>query len=839
LDVELSERVAIERDPSELLSLICEIENGGDAKDVKPSAIEVAKPTPTLEVEKGLDLEITQKGFGDTQVLPETSRLENDFAKALIDSFRRLIRRENNQDFHCPYKSKWSKNSRVIIIDCGGCDFGNSTLGDPRCRMNIFKMLSREPFIGRMVLSNLYERDYEGENLDFLYLLTNFMENVNSYRSVEVLAKCEACKLRWKRWMDSLVRECSEDPLTAYLNLRRLIQHVEGETLNEAKCNACKADFKSMLIGMIQAVPELGKKILDHGNIEYDNMIKPLVRPRFSTSRIYTIPPSNTEFLEGYDVARKGGRDMEISIYRLTDRPENLYFVLPIEYRMSPKELELIEAVRSRLIRLKPSDLNFADPPTSREYFRRLGMQIFSEEAARMGFRIMPEDLKIYSDLLAKYTTGLGILEDVLSDERVTDVYVNAPADLNPLHVVVDGEECLSNIYLSQDDLDSLISRFRAISGRPFGEAKPVLDLDLPEFKTRVSAIGNPLSAGGLAYAFRKHARSPWTLPKLINAGALTPLGAGLISFLVDSQSSVLIAGGVGAGKTSLLAAMLLEIPQRYRILTIEDTPELPLETLQRLGWKIQGMHTRSPVMASDAEIRPETALRAALRLGNSALVLGEVRGPEVKVLYEAMQVGTAGNSVLGTIHGASTRAVYERIVNNLGVPAAAFRATDAIIVCQNIRISGTLRKKKRVVQISEVTDREWGDSPDADEVFCDIMTFDASQDMILPTDLLDKGQSELVGKIAHKWGITVDDAILNIKMRAMIKEAIARAGLRDGRLVEADMVSKANNMFWLYLDDMHGRVDFQEVYERWNEWYTAFIGKDNVGKPEPVLEGM
>ncbi len=521
---------------------------------------------------------------------------------------------------------------------------------------------------------------------------------------------------------------------------------------------------------------------------------------------------------------------MAITIYELTDRPESLYFAIPTEYNMRPDELEIIEAVRKKLIKHRPKDLNFSDPANSREYFRRLGKKILSEESRERGMKITPEEINTFSDIIAKYTTGLGILEDILSDERVTDVYVNAPSNVNPVHIVVDGEECLSNIYLSQDDIDSMITRFRAISGRPFGEANPVLDMDLAEFKTRVSVIGDPLAAGGLAYAFRKHARNPWTLPKLINMGSITPLAAGLLSFLIDGHSSILVSGGVGSGKTSLLSAMLLEMPQKYRILTIEDTPELPIETLQKLGWKIQGLRTKSAVGGIEAEINPEIALRAALRLGNSTLVLGEVRGPEVKVLYEAMQVGTAGNSVIGTIHGASTEAVFERIVKSLNVPVSSFKATDAVVICQSVRVSGTMKKKKRVVQIAEVTGGNWEENPDSLDIFNDLMVFDAASDKIIATDLLDKGQSELVNKIAQKWGLDIDSASLNIKMRTLIKETIAKAGLEYPQFVEADMVSKANNMFWFYLDkerDESGKVDYQDVYDKWIEWYRNFVEKN------------
>ncbi len=751
---------------------------------------------------KGSSIEKTEK----------QSKKPGIYLKAINDLIKKLTGSKKDEIDVCSYKTRKSRNQSSIILDCKNCKSGGSSITNTRCRENIFKILVTEPRVDRVILSHLYERDYEMEDIEFLYQLARFIEGIMVYQEADVDHES-------KDHLSAILKTSTFDPVKAYIDINTLIK----------SSNGIKNKTNVLLEKMVSTVPELATRIKGERNSDYyySDVIKSLVRPSFSSSRIYTAPPKNTEFLESYEVQRPGGRVMPITIYKLTDRPECLYFAIPPEYNLKPEELELVESVRKKLIRHRPKDLNFADPSNSREYFRRLGKQLLSGEARDSGIKLTPDEINIFSDIIAKYTTGLGILEDILSDENVTDVYVNSPSDINPVHIVVDGEECLSNIYLSQEDIDAMITRFRAISGRPFGEANPVLDMDLSEFKTRVSVIGDPLAAGGLAYAFRKHASNPWTLPKLINTGSITPLAAGLLSFLIDGHSSILVAGGVGSGKTSLLSAMLLEIPQRFRILTIEDTPELPIEALQKLGWKIQGMMTRSSVGGSEAEISPEMALRAALRMGNSTLVLGEVRGPEVKVLYEAMQVGAAGNSVIGTIHGASTQAVFERIVNSLGVPVASFRATEAVVVCQNVRISGSMGKKKRVMQIAEVTGGEWEEHPDARDIFSDIMTFDASRDKIVESDLLDKGKSELVNKIAHKWGLNINEVSPNIKMRAMIKETIANVGIEHPKFVEADMVCKTNNMFWYYMEKLkqgNGKINFSEVYDRWAEWYGGFV---------------
>ncbi len=831
---------------------------------------------------------------------------------------------EAEEEKGCLYRIKQTKNRKTIFINCKECEF-ESSLNDTHCRKNILSILQKEVHANCLVLSRLYERDYEEEALALLYILAGFNEIIAAYRSTEIVSETcsrpekKECELERKELIDFFAEIVETDPLKARLEIKRSVQ---GNILKKIPnilpvCSGCSECFYQTLREMeekLSSFPEIpalnraeirfssanlpgnsgkflrngaetkteakveskietkAKKLIEDISEEvtlskiskhipfvtskskpeneennnnstgeafdYEKVIKPHVRPPFSSSRIYAEAPGNTEFLECYDINGREGRKLEISIYSYTDRPEKLYMIRPPEYNLRQEELRLLEIIRRRMIQYRPKDLAFTDPIDAREYFRRMAKELLEEELLESRETCSPEELESYADLLARYTNGLGIVEDLLSDSRITDVYINAPADTNPVHVVMDGEECASNVFLSQDDLDALVSRFRTISGRPFGEAIPVLELNLEAFGVRVSVIGDPLSANGLAYAFRKHSLYPWTLPKLINTGSISPYGAGLLSFLMDGQASVLVAGEVGAGKTSLLSSMLLEIPQKYRILTIEDTNELPIEKLQSLGWKVQGMSSHSSVLKSGAEMSPETALRAALRLGSSSLVLGEVRGSEVKVLYEAMQVGKTGNSVIGTIHGSSIENVYERVVHTLGVPPASFKATDAVIICSSIRLEGTMKKLKRVSHIAEVTNVAI-ENPEPSEIFTDLMDYDASQDCLLAGKALEQGQSELIGKIAGKWGISIDRALKSIELRTRIKEKIAIAGRKKPSLLEAEAVSQANNMFWLLSDSMtkskayqkeheinsesDSEDDLEILYRKWEIWFENF----------------
>jgi len=152
-----------------------------------------------------------------------------------------------------------------------------------------------------------------------------------------------------------------------------------------------------------------------------------------------------------------------------------------------------------------------------------------------------------------------------------------------------DYDECSTNILPSQEDVDSWAAKFRLISGRPLDEANPILDtqLEIGKLRARIAIIQEPLSPDGLAYAIRRHREEPWTLPLFMKYKMINSFTAGLLSFLIDGSRTLLVAGTRSSGKTSLLGSLMLEIIPKYRIIVIEDSLELPVESLRKLKYDI------------------------------------------------------------------------------------------------------------------------------------------------------------------------------------------------------------------------------------------------------------
>jgi len=183
------------------------------------------------------------------------------------------------------------------------------------------------------------------------------------------------------------------------------------------------------------------------------------------------------------------------------------------------------------------------------------------------------------------------------------------------------------------------------------------------------------------------------------------------MSFLVQGSRSLLFAGGRSSGKTSLLGATMLEIMRKFRIVSVEDTLELPVVQLRNLGYNIERMKSRSVITRVESELPADEALRTALRLGDSCLIIGEVRSKEAQALWEAMRIGALANVVAGTIHGESAYGVFDRVVNDLGVPTTSFKATDIITISGMIRSADGLHRNRKVVEVTEIR-KHWKNDP-------------------------------------------------------------------------------------------------------------------------------
>tara|TARA_Y100000310_G_scaffold249639_1_gene255705 strand:- start:976 stop:3252 length:2277 start_codon:yes stop_codon:yes gene_type:complete len=727
---------------------------------------------------------------------------------------------------------------RHLIFDCKNCVYSASVADDPACRYHLTTILS-EAEADLIVLADVYERVYDEQQAKMLSEISALkqqfsIESIWSYKHLGGQGK--ECEQYFSGRHDTVVKIGHDliafDPIMAYLTLLKEIK-LEKTKMSEGEKDyeKCTKPYINTLdhlrnafeqtelitrtknfITKMSQIPETSKV--------YHSLFEVEVKPAFIGSRLLFKEMEKLELLDEYGV-----KESTVQIFKHPHKTENLYFINPPEYTLSPDKYFVMSKTREVVAGYKPGKTSLSTVAKSRSYFERVYESTIKDVAKSNGVKLSQAEIKELAQIVARYTVGYGILELLLSDRRLTDIYLDSPIGQKPAYIVhSDFGQCQTNILYTEREASSLNSKLRAMSGRPFDEAHPVLDFDLPDLDTRVAAIGPPLSPDGTAFAFRLHKVTPWTLPQFIDNNFMNPLAAGLISFLIDNQSSMLVTGSRGSGKTSLLGSCLLEILQNARIIVQEDTLEIPVPYLKKIGYNIQRLKTRSPISVSktESEVAPEEALRTALRLGDSALVLGEVRSKEAKVLYEAMRVGAAGNIVIGTIHGDSAYSVWDRVVNDLDVPNTSFKATDIVIVARPIRFSGSLKKHRRLVQVTEVK-KHWISDPEQEGGLLDLMLYDAKKDTLeLMEDNLK--ESELFDKISRISGLSMKEIWEDIRMRGNAKAFLVELK-RENKLpllLESENSSAANNKLILFKEEQlqeKGKIDYEAVLGKWKYW--------------------
>ena len=728
----------------------------------------------------------------------------------------------------------------VMKINCIGKPFLSSIADDQNCMATVIGFLAEEK-ASRIILSSTRQYEYDFDQTQILveianlYSLLTKQKRVLSYAamgySIEYTANF-ASRLSFVQYI--VLNLLKSDPVGAYVELRRRLRE-EKIRLEREKVVLYRRDAevfinlleyiasllsKTKLIGLLRA--NLDGHVVGSREL-YRQIFRPAIKPNFMLARFMAEQPLDGETVDIYSFA---GND--VSIFKVPKEIKPLYHITPPEFKISEDEYELLDSARRILTEHKPRAEEFLEPTKMRETFYNIGRDMLQELADQKGYELKSEQINNLAEILVRYTVGFGLLEVLLQDDKVQDITINGPIGETPVFIVhEDYDECVTNIIPSSEDGEAWATKFRLLSARALDEANPVLDTELlvPSARARVAVITRPLSPVGLAYSIRRHRDSPWTLPLFIKNKMLNPLAAGLISFFVDGGRSLIFAGTRSSGKTSIMIAMMFEIMRKHRIITVEDTLEIPIATLRSIGYNIQPMKVRSAITPSGAEMAADEGIRTSLRMGDSSLIVGEVRSLEAKALYEAMRIGALANVVAGTIHGASPYAVFDRVVNDLGVERTSFKATDIVIVSNPVRSPDGLHKWRRVLEIAEVK-KHWEEDPIREAGFMDLMTYNPVTDELELTEELKNGESDIIKMVAanvKEWAGNWDAVWDNILLRAAIKEKLVDYAVKNKMdwLLEAKFVVLANDAYHKIFDKVREEVgiDNKRILSEWEEW--------------------
>jgi pilus assembly protein CpaF len=332
------------------------------------------------------------------------------------------------------------------------------------------------------------------------------------------------------------------------------------------------------------------------------------------------------------------------------------------------------------------------------------------EEIAQLVERLLTEDAVLVNDAeraglirdIQHEMLGLGPLEPLLADPTISDILVNSHSQV---YVERRGKLESTEVRFADDaHLMKIIDKIVSRVGRRIDESSPMVDARLPD-GSRVNAIIPPVALDGPVVSIRRFAVVPLKIEDLLGFKTLTPEMASILQGLAKAKINMLISGGTGSGKTTMLNIMSGYIPASERIVTIEDAAELQLQQPH-----VVRLETRPPNIEGKGEVTQRALVKNALRMRPDRIILGEVRGAEAVDMLQAMNTGHEGS--LATIHANTPRDALSRLENMIGMaglnlPIKAARQQISSAITALIQIGRLADGKRKVMSIQEITGME------------------------------------------------------------------------------------------------------------------------------------
>ncbi|MBR0661906.1 CpaF family protein [Neoroseomonas oryzicola] len=381
---------------------------------------------------------------------------------------------------------------------------------------------------------------------------------------------------------------------------------------------------------------------------------------------------------------------------------------------VSASDIALSES--AELARLRTLVLERIDPVVAGELppaaLRQQLDALVHELASRERMEISARDQSRIAEEIARDMVGYGPLEPLLADDTINDIMVNGPDNV---FVEVRGKLIRTNVrFRSSAQVAAIAQKIAATVGRRVDESSPLCDARLLD-GSRVNIVFPPLALDGPCISIRKFAKKRYDLGSLCSNGSMSPAVQRILEIASRCRLNVVISGGTGSGKTTMLNAMSRLIDHGERIVTIEDAAELQLQQPH-----VVRLETRHANLEGRGEITARDLVRNALRMRPDRIIVGEVRGAEAFDMLQAMNTGHDGSFC--TVHANSSRDALTRIENMVmmgqsTLPSRAIRtqiaaAVDVIVQIERMRDGG-----RRVSQVSEICGLE-GDVITMNDIF-------------------------------------------------------------------------------------------------------------------------
>jgi len=436
-----------------------------------------------------------------------------------------------------------------------------------------------------------------------------------------------------------------------------------------------------------------------------------------------------------------------------------------VEPTLTEDEEKALEELKERLLdELKVNLESFESREKAEEHLKKEIERVVK----KYRMKLSKETLDKMFYYISRDFIGYGKIEPLMIDPLIEDISCDGPGI--PIFVWHRDYESIPTTvkFETEEELSSFIIRLAYKAGKHISIANPIVEARLPDGSRAVLTLGTEVTRRGSTFTIRKFRREPFTIVDLIRLNTLSTEMAAYFWYIIENKRSVIVAGGIATGKTTLLNCLSMFIRPEYKIVTVEETPELNLPhenwiaSITRAGYGPEG---RGAITLFDL-------VKAALRQRPDYIIVGEVRGEEAYVLFQAMATGHLG---FCTIHAETIDRIFKRLESKpMNIPKVFFEAIDVITLQVRTELRG--RPVRRTKVVAEVTGL---DLETLNPKILEVFRWDPATDTY--TYL---GRSYQLEEIAAEKGITMDEVERELERRKLVLDWMVRKNLRDYKTV-------------------------------------------------------